>query len=159
MALATLTITAAIAGMTIYQYGSTTSTINVRDIDELDPHVEVRDCPILFPAPGEWKGGASGSPAEETTFGTYNTRMWQAHQSLKYIFIQTQAGAGRDINDYYLAASGNADNIWTALTELNVDGVDVESVNMTPIGVVTDPVGDSHIGCFFDLALRERINA
>jgi len=159
MALATATITAAIAGMTVYKYGSTTTKISIKDINALDPHVEARDCPILFPAPGEWKGGAEGAPDEETTFGTASTRMWTVHQVFKYLFVQAQAGSERDINDYYLPASANADSIWSALLALDISGVDVEGVNMSPVGVVTDPTGTQHIGCFFDVTFRERINA
>jgi len=159
MALNTSGITSAIASLSVVRYGSTVATINIKNVTALDPHVEARDCPILFPAPGDWKGGASGSPAEETTFGTPSTRMWIVHQTFKYIFIQAQAGTERDINDYYNAASYNVDALWTALTALDVSGVDVENINTTPIGVLEDPTGTNHVGCIFQIALKERINA
>jgi hypothetical protein len=158
MSLNTSAITAAIASISVTAYGST-DAITIRDVDTIDPHVEQRDCPIMFPAPGEWKGGANGSPDEETTFGTFSTRMWVVHQVFKYVFIQSPVGAGRDINDYYKAASTNADGLWEALTQVNVAAIDVESVNMTPIGIISDPVGGKFVGCFFNIAFRERINA
>jgi hypothetical protein len=157
MALDTATITAAIAAMQVTAVG-TSAYITITDINTIDPHIEARDCPIMIPAPGEWKGGASGSPDNETTFGAPGARMWQVHQNFKYIFVQALVGAGRDINDHYLAASQNADALWTAFTALNISGVDVKSVNIQPIGTIQDPMGEKMIGCFFDIAFLERIN-
>ena len=158
MALDTAATTAGIAALAVPQYGNASVDITILDIDELDPHIEQRDLPVFFPAPGEWKGGAAGSPSTETTFGTPSTRFWLVHQTFKYVFIQAIVGEGRDINDYYLPASKNADALWTALAALNVSGVDVENINISPIGIVNDPVGTEFVGTIFEIAVKEKIN-
>jgi hypothetical protein len=159
MALDTAAITAGIAAIQVLKYGGSAGEyITMKDVSALDPHVEQRELPLAMPMPGEWKGGAQGAPVEETTFGTASTRFWMVHQTLKYIFFQSTVGAERDINDFYLAASKNADLLWEALVELDVSGVDVEAVNITPIGVITDPMGDEFIGCFIEVTVREFVN-
>ena len=110
----TSTITAGIAALQVLKYGSLTEYITIDDISATELHIESRDCPILFPVPGEWKGGAEGSPDTETTFGTASGRMWWKHQKFVYALAEDVVGAGRDINDQYLSASENADAIWTA---------------------------------------------
>jgi hypothetical protein len=157
MALNTALITATVAALAVPAVGST-KNIAFTDISNVDLHINQRDCPIVIPAPGEWKGGSSGSPDTETTFGAPGARMWLVHQNFKFIFVQAMVGAGRDVNDHYLKASQNADAIWTALTALNIAGVDVQAVNIQPIGVISDPMGEKMIGCFFDVTFRERIN-
>ena len=160
MALNTAAITAAMAAMSVTGT-STTGTngvIAIKDINTMDLHVHNRDCPIMIPAPGEWKGGSSGSPDSETTFGAPGTRFWLVHQTFRYIFFQAEAGAGRDANDHYLAASQNADLLWTAITVLNISNTDVQAVNIGHIGTIQDPMGGKLIGCFFEITFRERIN-
>ena len=151
MALNTAGITAAVAAMSV-------SGVTITDINTMDVHIEQRDCPVMIPAPGEWKGGSSGSPDNETTFGAPGTRYWMVHQTFRYVFVQAVVGAGRDINDWYLKASQNADAIWTAITALDISGVDVQGINMGHIGTIQDPSGNKLIGCFFDITFRERIN-
>jgi hypothetical protein len=152
MALNAAGITSAIAALSI-------SGVTVKDVSGMPDKVLQRDCPIMFPAPGDWIGAGSGSSDEETTFGTPSTRYWQTHRTFKYLFLHSAVGTGRGLADEYDAAVTKLEAIWQAVIGLDVAGVDVEGFSHTAIGVLSDPSGSQFNGAFVEIQLREKVNA
>lgn len=151
MSLSATTITAAIADLVI-------SGVTVLDVSEIPSTVTVRDCPVLFPMPGNWLGSGSGTPDEETSFGTPSSRYWKSHRVFTYVFIYAPVGTGRAISEQYTSASAFMDSIPTAVVQLDVSGVDLENITHKPLGVIEDATGAKFIGTNFDFAFTERIN-
>ena len=152
MALSTSTITAAIAALSI-------SGVTIKDANAIPDQVLDRDCPILFPMPGEFFEGGKGSPDDESTFGTSTTRYWHIYKTFKYLYLDSIVGSGRGINQVYADAAGRLDLIWTAILTLNVSGVDVKNAIPEKLGTVQDASGNSFIGTIWHIEVLERINA
>lgn len=151
MALSATSITAAIAGLTI-------SGVTIKDIDEVPTSVNPSDCPLLFPMPGAWLGTGTGLQDGETTFGIASTRYWQAHRVYSYVFLHSAVGSGTKLREQYNDATDTVDSILTALVQLDVDGVDVETVTNEPLGVLSNATNSKYIGAIFNITLNERIN-
>jgi hypothetical protein len=151
MALNSAGITAAIAALNI-------SGVTIKDVTAIPQQVTNRDCPILFPFPNDWISGGKAA-ADETTFGTPSTRLWHVHRTFTYLYLHSAVGAGRELSDYYSGAVTKLENITSAITTLDVSGVDVETIAHTGIGVLQDAAGNKFTGCQFDITLQERINA
>lgn len=152
MSLSSSTIATAIAALSI-------SGVTVKNITEIPESVSTRDCPILFPSPDSWLGGANGEPADgSTTFGTALTRYWLFNRVYKYIYLHAAVGSGRGLRDHLSAMATKADAVIEAFCELDVSGVDVQNVSIGSFGVLTDPAGNSFYGFTVDITLRERIN-
>jgi len=135
------------------------SGVTVKDITAIPENVKERDCPILFPSPDSWMGGANGEPSEgPTTFGTTTSRLWTFNRVYRYVYLHAPVGAGRGIKDFYSAMATKADAIITAITTLDISDVDVKNVAIGDFGVITDPVGSSFFGFMVDITLRERLN-
>ena len=152
MALNSAGITAAVAALSV-------SGVSIKDTSAIPDKVLHRDCPILFPVPGDWVGGAGGSPDDETTFGTPGTRYWQVHRTFKYIYLHSAVGTGRGLADEYNAIVTKAELIWEAITALDVAGVDVENITHSAVGVLSDGAGNQFNGCMFEITVREKVNA
>lgn len=153
MALSATTVSAAIAALSV------TGMKSIRDVTNIPEEVDTRACPVLFPDPENWLDAGQGTVDEETTFGTPTTRFWQVHRGYNYIFLYKEAGDGRGIKSHYSGGSTLLDALVTAITELDVSGVDVESVSHTRFGLITDPAGKNFFGSFVTVRCLERINA
>lgn len=154
MALNSAGITAAIAALSI-------TGVTVKDVDAIPESVLPRDCPILFPQPGNWLGGTQIiSDAEgRTTFGAAGARFWVAERTFNYVFLSAGLGTGRGNRDLYSAATTETELILTAITAIDVNGVDLKDASHEPIGVGKDAAGKNFVGCLFHFTFRERINA
>lgn len=152
MALNVIGITSAIAGMAV-------SGVTITDILGIPQNVNPPDCPVLFPQPSGWNGGASAAQETTTTFGTATTRYWQVSRTLNYIFLYSAVGSGRGNADNYAGASQAIDALIEKLLTLDMSGVDVETVAHTALGVVEAPNKQRFTGCEFSVTVRERINA
>lgn len=152
MALSAATVSAGIAALSV------TGMASIRNVDNIPEEVDKRSCPILFPDPENWLDAGEGAIDEETTFGTASTRYWQVHRGYNYIYLHAEAGDGRGLKSHYSAGSTMLDRIMTAITQLDVSGVDVESVSHTRLGLITDPAGKQFYGSFISIRCLERIN-
>lgn len=152
MAINAAAITSAIAALSI-------SGVTIKDVSGIPDSVVTRDCPLFFPMPGNWLNGGNASDEERSTFGTASTRYWQIERSLNYVFLHSQIGTGRGNADNYSDAVSKIEALVTAITQLDVEGVDVMGVTHTPIGVMNSPTQSRFTGCEFTIELRERINA
>lgn len=151
MALNAAAISAAIASLTV-------SGVTIKDVDEIPQSVLDRDCPILFPIPGAWLDGGDAVSEDESTFGPAGSRYWETHTTLRYVYLRTQIGTGRSINEHYAGAVTDIEAIITAVTAVDVDTMDLESITHNPIGTVPDPTGKKFVGCNFSFRFRQRIN-
>lgn len=135
----------------------TVNGITIMDAANIPLSVKTTDCPVFMPVPNGWVGATTGSPEEETTFGTPSTREWITHRIFHYIYLHKML-ASKAIDTKYSDAVENTEAIWTALTALDVANVDVENITHTDIDTLKDKAGNSFVGCFFDVTIRERIN-
>ena len=145
-------IATAIAGLTI-------SGMTVKDVTATPQQVQPRDCPILFPMPNGWIKGGSAEPADgPATFGTPSTRFWMFNRTFDYVYLHAPVGAGRGLLDQNPGMGSSADAIMTALTTLDVTGVDVKNVSIGQFGTITDPTGTQFYGFIVSIVLREKVN-
>jgi hypothetical protein len=153
MTLSSATIATAIAALSI-------TGVTIKDADEIPETVNARDCPLLFPSPDAWLGGANMEPSDgPTTFGTATTRYWIINRSYRYVYLHEVVGATRGLKDVIGAMATKADAIIEALCEMDVTDVDVQSVNTGEFGVLEDPAGKAYFGFTVTITMRERINA
>jgi hypothetical protein len=153
MALNSAAIATGIAALSI-------AGVTVKDITAIPDQVQARDCPLLFPHPAEWKSGGNSEPEDgSTTFGTAASRSWIFARVYKYVYLHAPVGSGRGILDNYSAMSIKEDAIATALTQLDLSGVDVKTISVSEFGVLQDPSGASFYGFTVSVTLREWINA
>jgi hypothetical protein len=149
MALSSSTISAAIAALTI-------SGVTVCDLSSIPVTLSARECPILFPSPSNWKNSAMQGPS---TFGTPTTRYWEFLRTYRYVYLHAPAGAGRGISDQYIGLSAAEDTILTALSTLDVAGVDVRAMQVEEYGTFTDPSETtSFFGFIVTITMWETIN-
>lgn len=153
MSLSSANIAAGIAALTV-------TGVSIKDIDEIPQQIQPRDCPILFPHPDGWMGGASAEPSTSAaTFGTPSTRMWIFNRTFQYVYLHAPVGAGRGIADQYPGLAAKADAISEALTTLDVSNVDVKNVAVGTFGVLADPSGGQFYGFILTITVREKVNA
>lgn len=152
MAIDAAAITSAIAALSV-------SGVTIKDVSAIPDSVVHRDCPIFFPAPGNWLNGGNAANEDSTTFGTPGTRLWHINRSMNYVFLHSAVGTGRGNADNYADAVTKIEALVTALVQLDVSGVDVTDVAHTPISVMNSPAQTKFTGCEFTITLRERINA
>lgn len=153
MALAATTVSTAIAALSV------TGMKTIRDVTGIPDELESRSCPCMFPDPENWLEAGEGTIEDETTFGTPSTRYWVMHRTYQYVWVYAMAGDGRGLKSHYSGGSTMLDAIVTAITQLDVAGVDVQGVSHTRFGVISDPVGTKFYGSFITVRCRERINA
>ncbi len=135
-------------------------TIDILDITAEPNQVQPRDCPLMFPMPNGYLGGSNSEPSDgPETFGTPTTRSWVFDRSYKYVYLHAPVGAGRGLLDQNPGMCQNADAISTALTQLDLAGIDVKNVGIGQFGVLQDPAGNKFYGYLVTVLLRERINA
>jgi hypothetical protein len=153
MTLSSATIATAIAALSV-------SGVTIKDVDEIPESILPRACPIMFPSPDNWLGGANGEPADgPTTFGTASTRYWIINRAYRYVYLHEAVGATRGLKDVISAMATKADSIIEALFEMDITDVDVQNVTTGEFGVLEDPAGHGFFGFTVTITLRERINA
>lgn len=154
MALNSLAITSAVAALSI-------PGMTVLDVSGIPNQVQVRDCPIMYPAP---VGLVRGKSADESsrgaaTFGTPTTRYWVFGRTYNYTYLHAPVGAGRGLYEHFSAMLTAQDAIMTALTALDVDTVDVAGIEISAMsGTMKDPAESSFYGFSVALTMRERLN-
>lgn len=151
MALNSSGITAAIAALNV-------TGVTIKDIDAIPQSVINRDCPIFFPMPGDWLDGGRATSEDETTFGPAGSRLWHVYRTYKYVFLHSAVGIGRGNSDTYQDAQEKIEALTTAITALDVSGVDVTEIKNSALGVLQDAAGSKFTGCTFNISIRERIN-
>jgi hypothetical protein len=137
----------------------TITGVTVKDITAIPQQVQPRDCPVLFPSPDGWLTGSNGEPADgPATFGSASSRMWIFNRTLQYVYLHSTAGSGRGLYETIPALSDKADAIQQAILLLDLSQVDVQSVNISAFGVLTDPTGGNFYGFLVTIQLREKVN-
>lgn len=150
MALNSAGIHAAIAALSV-------SGVTIKDLSGIPMAIAERDCPIFFPI--KKTGGTAEPSTGSTTFGTPTTRMWTFNREFEYIYLHTPVGTGRGIAEHYTAMSAKEDLILTALTTLDVSGVDVMNIRTTEYGEEVGPASTAYYGYKVIITLREKVNA
>lgn len=154
MALNTSGIATGIAALVV-------SGVTFKNITAAPRSVTKGDCPIFFPDPSDWYAGTNSEPQ---TFGV-SDGLWEATRVFKYIYLHDVSTAAKTLAANYAAMATKTDLIYEAIAEMNVSGVDVVAINISSFGELQAPVvGQSTIrnvffGCFFEIGIRERINA
>lgn len=133
--------------------------VTIKDVSGIPQSVQTRDCPILFPMPGNWYGGGNAVNEDKSTFGTAGSRYWTTSHAMNYVYLHSEVGTGRGNADNYASAVEDIEDIVEAVTALDVSGVDVAEISHNPIGILTDPSGRRFTGCEVTITLRQRINA
>lgn len=152
MTLSAATNATAIAALTV-------TGVTIKDADEIPEKVNARDCPVLFPDPNNWLGGANMEPGDgPSSFGTADMRYWLINRQYRYIYLHEAVGATRGLKDVISAMAEKVDLLIEAMCELDVSGVDVQTVTTSDFGVLEDPAGNGFFGCSVTVTLRERIN-
>jgi hypothetical protein len=157
MALSSTGVATGIAALSI-------SGVTVRDITAIPEKVEPRNLPMLFPSPADWMLGGTGegtpnSALGPSSFGTPTTRYWLFNRVYQYIYLHAPVGSGRGLYSHYSNMATNADAILTAITTLDLTGVDVRQIDIGSYGTLQDPAGGQFYGFTVTVTLRERINA
>jgi hypothetical protein len=150
MALSSATIATGISALSI-------SGVTVKNVTAIPDQVTGRDCPILFPSPDGWLTGGNGVPGP-LTFGLPASRYWEFDRDYDYVFLFAPVGTGRGLIDNISPMAAKLDLIMTAITLLDLPGVDVMQINCTAFGVLVDPSGNSFHGCHVVITLKEAIN-
>ena len=150
MALNTAAITQAVAKLPI-------SNVDIRDIDRIPDEVTVRNCPVMFPAPGEIASGYDNSPA---TFGGASAAYWAVTRTMTWLYLHSPVGEGRATFSHFADLMKTADAIIENFMELDIDGVDILKVSIEnatkPLEVLA---GDQFWGFSVTVLVREKVNA
>ena len=150
MALNAAGIATAIAALPI-------SGVTVLDISAVPETGDLRQVPVLFPNPSNWIAGGIGGLGEGPA--TFGPGMWLFQRAFSYLYLHAPVGSGRALSDHMRGMSVNLDAILTALTTLDVAGVDVLEIDNSDFNVITDPAGAQWYGFQVTVAMEEKINA
>jgi hypothetical protein len=150
MALNTKAITAGVAGLTI-------TGVDIRDINNIPVEVVQRNCPIMFPQPGEIAGGYEDEPG---TFGGATGAYWSVSRQISYLYLHVPIGDGRSAFVHYPDLADKADVIIEKFMELDITGIDVLSVKIDGFSKpIEDPSGNQFFGFVVNMTVREKVNA
>lgn len=148
MSLNSAAIATAVAALTV-------PGVTIKDTTNISRIITVSECPVLIPSPDRWMTGGIGQRGPVT----YGPGMWEFDRAYTYLYLHTATGQQPELSDHIAAMSANVDLIMTALTTLDVDDADVETITCGGSTQITDPTGNSFYGCQIILTMRERINA
>lgn len=148
MALNAAGIATAVAALSV-------SGVTIKDLTAIPQAVGQRDCPILYPSPDNWMGSTT---AALKTFGTANSRYWEAQRNLNYVYLHAAVGSERNLAVYMQAMAQKVDAIFTAFLTLGLANTDVRGFGNGPYGVLADAAGNQFYGCLLSLAVWEQVN-
>ena len=138
MTLAISTVMTSIASLTV-------AGVNIKDADEIPPSA-LRLTPILFPKPG---ATLSNFTVIRESFGGGSSALMNVEYDLTYLFLYCEAGSGRTGLDF---EQDRIEKIQAILDEvIEIDTI-TGAVDILPVGnyeyvPLTDPAGNSYIGC------------
>lgn len=154
MALNTSGIASGIAALSV-------TGVTFKNISDTPRSIIPANCPIFFPDPTDWFSGTNSTPE---TLG-FAGGMWTAERTFKYIYLHGASTAAKTLATYYAAMIAKTDLIWEAIAEMNVSGVDVTSISISRFGELeAPPIGNGSVrsvffGCFFEIGVKEKVNA
>jgi hypothetical protein len=151
MALNSVAIANGIAALTV-------TGVTIKSLSNIPDIITVGECPILMPDENNWMSGAVGGPDGDGP-STFGPGMWEFQRDFGYIYLHSATGQKRSMSDHLAAISANIDAIQTALTTLNVAGVDVIQITCGEFGPYTDPSKQNFYGLKIVVTVEERINA
>jgi hypothetical protein len=136
----------------------TITGVTVYDITNTPASYASVDCPCLFPNPNSWRKSSNNGPA---TFGAPAAREWLFDRQYSYIYLHAPVGSGLKATNQNKGLSDKEDAIITALTDLDLSGVDVIGFAVGEYGTITDnaPTPHDFYGFILTVTMRERINA
>ena len=150
MALDTAAITLAVSSLSV-------SGVDIRDIDRIPDEVTVRQCPIMFPAPGEIAAGYEDAPA---TFGGATGAYWSVMRTIGFLYLHAPVGEGRGAFSHYAGLAEKADAMIEKFMELDIDDVDIMSVKIDGFSKpIEGPSGNQFFGFMVNMTVREKVNA
>jgi len=150
MALDTKAITLAVSNLSV-------SGVDIRDIDRIPDEVTVRQCPIMFPQPGEISVGYEDEPA---TFGGATGTYWPVTRTINFLYLHAPIGEGRGAFSHYSGLADKADAMIGKFMELNITGVDILSVKIDGFSKpIEGPSGNMFFGFTVSMTVREKVNA
>lgn len=132
------------------------SGVTIKSLSNVPDIITVGECPIMIPDVDNWITGGLGEGEASDTFGP---GMWTFDRAFGYLYFHAATGQKVGLSAYLSAISTNLDAIMTALTTLNVTGVDVMQVECSGLGSYTDQAGNSFYGCRISVTLKEKVNA
>ena len=150
MALDTTAITLAVSSLSV-------SGVDIRDIDRIPDEVTVRDCPIMFPQPGEIIVGYEDEPA---TFGGATGAYWPVTRTINFLYLHAPIGEGRSAFSHYSGLASKSDEMAEKFMELSITGVDVQSVKIDGFSKpIEGPGANLFHGFTVSMTVREKVNA
>lgn len=150
MALNTEAITLAVASLSI-------AGVRIRDLNTIPDEVLVRNCPVMFPAPGEIASGYENGPG---TFGGATAAYWAVTRVMSWLYLHSPVGEGRGAFSHFPELMRKSDAIIEKFMELSITGVDILKVTIENASKpIEDPAGNQYYGFYVNVLLREKINA
>ena len=150
MALDTASITQEVSNISV-------SGVDIRDIDRIPDEVTVRNCPIMFPQPGEIAVGYEDEPA---TFGGATGAYWPVTRTINFLYLPAPIGEGRSGFSHYSGLAAKSDEMVEKFIELDITGVDVISVKIDGFSKpIEGPAGNLFHGFTVSMTVREKVNA
>lgn len=149
MSLAIVAIATNIAGLAV-------SGINIRDLDAIPEQVNARDCPIIYPRPD---GFLSSLQVQIDSFGSTSAKK-TVYYTLTYRLLGAQVGEDRGLFTLYQAMVDIvADFLDAVIANDALTGtIDLQAVDVTEFGPVSDPAGYVFHGCDILLRVMEFVN-
>ncbi len=159
MAFAVGTVTAHIAALSITATlpDASTKALVIRDLADIPPSVEPRDCPFFYPDPTNlWSGGL----VERDSYGSGATAQQTLKYDLRYRLLYAPVGSERALGVMGTMATTIGAIIEAIMDNDNPGGaiIDLRVKSWTTANVVADPSGKQHHGCDFVLAVEEHNN-
>lgn len=118
--------------------------VNILDTDGIPPDA-TRQTPLLIPSPQL----VTNFVTRRVTFGTPTTAEKEAEYDLNYVFLYMPIGAGRTgLDAYQQMIKLTQDIIDEVLDNDAITGaVDIEPQGGLNFGPITDPAGNTYLGC------------
>jgi len=132
--------------------------VTIRDLDDFQDEIHDRDSdlPVLMPAPNFF----TAPKIDYKSLGTGASARINVTYVLRYRFFYAEVGDERALNEIFQGFVGKVTEIVDAVIagDSTADAIDLQVVDISPFGVVSDPVGNQFHGCDFGIQVLEFVN-
>lgn len=148
MALGPATVATSIAALSV-------SGVTMVDLTGIKQTYEARDCPVFFPDPTQF---VTDFEMQVDSFGSASAKK-TARYTLHYVFLYTEAGAGRGIYDHAQGIIQKVSLILDAFASNDaLTGCIDDTITGLTVATITDPAGKQFYGALIPIRVMEFIN-
>lgn len=149
-----MTVTVSISTVTNSIAALTISGVSILDIDQMGASYIARPA-LLAPRPDNFISGLTVMP---TSFGAGSSRQVNLSYTLNYYYYHCQIGSALDFPNHSALVTNIAAILVALMTTDDVTGATDILPSVGDVGVITDPAGNSYIGCSVTIQVTEYVN-